>query len=65
MNALKQCKIEIDVGETSYGRTNCYFSNPKNPSEPIDSHDLVCTKVHSTEKFWREFTGVLDTIFRK
>lgn len=36
----------VDTYEISYGRTNCYFSNPEN------TVDIVCKKMKRRGAFW-------------
>lgn len=38
-----RAKIEVDTFSTSYGRTNCYFSNARNPSIDLESNNIVTT----------------------
>ena len=38
-----RARIEVDTYPTSYGRTNCYFSNLRNPNIDMESNDLVTT----------------------
>jgi inosine-uridine nucleoside N-ribohydrolase len=50
-----KARIEVDTFPTSYGRTNCHFMNPKNPSEIIESSNLVTTHLKNEKtKFWVE-----------
>jgi len=35
--------IEVDTFPCSYGRTNCYFVNPRNPKVDMESNNLVAT----------------------
>ena len=50
----------VDTCEVSYGRTNCYFSNPKNPGEEIETNDFVCTKMNSRAEFWKDMFHILE-----
>ena len=61
---IKKAKIEVDTYPTSFGRTNVYFSNPTNPTQPIESNDFVATNLRCEEtKFWEEMLGLLDVVF--
>jgi inosine-uridine nucleoside N-ribohydrolase len=57
-------KIEVDTFPTSYGRTNCYFSNLRNGKVELESNNLVTTHLKNEKtKFWSEMEKILDDIF--
>jgi inosine-uridine nucleoside N-ribohydrolase len=63
---IEMCKtyIEVDTGDKSYGRTNCYFQGPRNPNIDKESVNWVATNLKNDKvKFWDEMLKILDHIF--
>lgn len=45
--------IEVDTGDKSYGRTNCYFQGPRNPNIDKESVNWVATNLKNERvRFW-------------
>lgn len=60
---LKRAKIIVDTGVISYGRTNCYFKDPKDMLSQIDSIDRVGIKMNNRSNFWKNIMDILIEIF--
>jgi inosine-uridine nucleoside N-ribohydrolase len=57
-------QIDVDTFPTSYGRTNCYFCNPRNPNVNLESNNIVATHLKNEKtKFWEEMLKILEKIF--
>lgn len=62
---MTQAKIDVDTCPVSYGRTNCYFKDPKNPAAELESHDQVGLKMNNTSQFWLYFENILKSVFHE
>ena len=61
---LKTVKIVVDTGVISYGRTNCYFKDPKDLLTEIDSIDKVGIKMDNRSHFWEHIYKIMTEIFK-
>lgn len=60
----KKAIIQVDTYPISYGRTNCFFINPKDPMEDLKSNDLVAVDLkNNNTRFWDVMTRLMDQIF--
>jgi hypothetical protein len=61
---MSKAYIEVDTGDKSYGRTNCYFQGPRNTNVDKESVNWVATNLKNERvKFWDEMLRILDDIF--
>lgn len=52
---MSKTLIEMDTGDKSYGRTNCYFQGPRNQNIDSESVNNVSTNLKNEKvKFWDE-----------
>ncbi len=50
---LYQCKIVVDLYETSYGRTNVHYNDPTHPEIQFNNIDKVSLKLIDLDGFWK------------
>ena len=55
----------MDTCPVSYGRTNCHFSDPKNPMAEIVSIDQVGMRMGKRKQFWAYFEEIMNKILDK
>lgn len=60
---MTQALIVVDTGAISYGRTNCYFSDPKDALKQVDSIDYVAVKMNKRAMFWETMEEIFLEIF--